>query len=130
MKRDVCDRGDIEKIVSLFYKRVRSDKDIAFFFSHLASMDWERHLSLMSSFWENVLFYTGNYEGDPLITHKRIQQRTPTQPIHFETWLRLFFAAVDQVFEGDNAEKMKNHARAIAQVLQIRMKNNQSALHR
>lgn len=129
MKPDIANRSDIEKIVALFYDNVRSDAHIAFFFSDVVSVNWDTHLNKMCSFWENVLFYTGDYQGDPLVTHKNLSHKYETQAEHFETWLVLFFAAVDSLFEGDNAEKIKSHAAGIAAVMQQRMKLYTSTTH-
>ena len=84
-------------------------------------VDWERHLRLMGDFWENVLFYTGDYDGDPLTAHRRVNALKPTQPGHFEKWLRLFTGSVDQLYKGKNASKMKKHASGIAAVMQERV---------
>lgn len=129
MKPDIANRSDIEKIVALFYDNVRSNPHIAFFFSDVVPVNWDEHLNKMCSFWENVLFYTGDYEGDPLVTHKNLSRKQETKAVHFETWLTLFFAAVDHLFEGDNAEKIKSHARGIAAVMQQRMQLYASTTH-
>lgn len=123
MKPDISSRSDIEKLMKAFYDKVKSDKRIGFFFSRVIPVDWESHMSRMVSFWENVLFYTGNYEGDPLITHQNISRKFETTPEHFERWLQLFCKTTDHLFKGSNAEKIKGHARSIAAVMQQRVKH-------
>ena len=61
MKKDISNNKDIEKLVNLFYEKVKKDTTIAPFF--LDDFDWDKHLKIMYKFWENVLFYTGNYNG-------------------------------------------------------------------
>lgn len=123
MKKDLTGLADIEKVVALFYEKVKADDTIGFFFSEVIPIDWPSHLTLMCAFWENVLFYTGNYEGDPLATHRNIHRMHPTTSVHFERWLQLFEQSVDEMYEGKNATKMKMHAKGIATVMQEKMGN-------
>ncbi len=118
MKTDLTGPANIEKVVALFYEKVKADDVIGFFFSDVIPVDWSRHLPLMCAFWENVLFYTGDYEGDPLTTHRNLYRLQPTTPEHFERWLQLFAQSVDELYAGVNAAKMKSHARGIAVVMQ------------
>lgn len=130
VKPDITSRNDIEKIVTSFYDAVRSNPDIAFFFSTVVPVNWDEHIQKMCSFWENVLFYTGDYEGNPLITHKNLSAKHEIKNEHFEIWLKLFLTAVNSLFEGDNAEKMKTRAIGIAAVMQERMKFNAPDMHK
>ncbi|TXI31567.1 MAG: group III truncated hemoglobin [Niabella sp.] len=66
MKKDITNRYDIEKVVNLFYEKVKTDKLIGHFFTEVVKVNWRIHLPKMVSFWENVLLYSGNYEGSPL----------------------------------------------------------------
>lgn len=117
MKRDISNKEDIELIIKSFYEQTRTDETIGFFFSGTIPMNWDEHLKKMCAFWENVLFFTGEYEGTPLTTHQRINQEHPTTPAHFEKWTQLFNKTVDGLFSGENADKMKQHAKAIANVM-------------
>jgi hemoglobin len=121
MKKDISNRGDIEKVVMHFYEKVKADDRIGFYFSEVIPINWEKHIPLMCSFWENVLFYTGNYEGNPLVTHQRINALYGTSTPHFERWLQLFDESIDDLFQGGNSEKMKAHAKAIAAVMQEKL---------
>ncbi|HMR85296.1 MAG TPA: group III truncated hemoglobin [Niabella sp.] len=117
MKPDVSNREDIEIVVRSFYEKVKADETIGFFFTKVIPVDWKKHLPLMCSFWENVLFFSGNYEGNPIATHRNINQQFPTKPEHFQKWMELFSTAVDDLFAGPNADKMKQHAASIAAVM-------------
>lgn len=121
MKPDISTRADIERLVDFFYEKIKADERISFFFSKVVKVNWERHLPLMCNFWENVLFYTGSYQGNPLVTHRALHARHPTSSIHFDIWIKLFDETVDEYFEGENAEKIKQHAKAIATVMQQKM---------
>src|SRR5690606_17043037 len=117
MKPDISSKEDIKKIMEVFYEKVLEDETIGFFFSQVVAINWEKHLPQMCAFWENVLFFTGEYEGNPIVTHRQIHQKHATQPAHFERWMQLFDQTVDAFFAGTNAEKMKQHSKAIATVM-------------
>lgn len=117
MKKDIHTRSDIEKVVILFYDKVKKDKEIGFFFTQVVKINWEKHLPVMISFWEGVLFFTGNYDGDPLTAHRNVHQKYHTDVQHFQRWLALFVESVDELYTGAKAEAMKEHARKIAAVM-------------
>lgn len=117
MKPDISNKEDIKIIVQLFYAKVKTDDSIGFFFSDTVSVNWEKHLPVMCAFWENVLFYTGEYEGNPLETHRRIHVQHTTTATHFKRWIELWNKTIDAHFAGPHADKMKNHAKAIAAVM-------------
>lgn len=121
MKPDISNKEDIHFIVTLFYEQVKVDEEIGLFFSKVTPVNWDKHVPLMCSFWENVLFYTGDYEGNPLVTHKEVNAKASTSNIHFQRWNDLFQATILQYFEGPNAEKMIHHALAISSVMQQKM---------
>lgn len=122
MKPDILTRTDIENIISQFYEKVKKDKLLSPFFSKTVKVDWEKHLIIMCDFWENVLFYTGNYQGNPLMTHKKLNEKTATKEVHFNRWLSLFEKSVDDLYQGKNAERMKAHAENIARIMQEKMR--------
>lgn len=121
MEKDVSGKEDIEKVVYLFYEKVKTDEAIGFFFSEVIQVDWEKHLAIMTAFWENALFYTGEYEGTPINAHRKMKRIHAVQPGHFSRWLQLFNQTVDELFAGPNADKMKEHAEAIAEIIRQKM---------
>ncbi len=121
MKPDIQNKQDIEKIVQNFYNKVKEDEYIGHYFTKVVHVNWEKHATLMTSFWENVLFYTGNYEGNPVNAHKSVHYLKQTTAEHYERWMTLFNNVIDESFEGANANKMKTHAKAIAQIMLSKM---------
>ncbi len=117
MKQDILTREDIDYIVTVFYDKIKQDEELSQFFTEIVSVDWVKHINLMSSFWENILFYTGEYDGNPLIAHKNFNEKKETNFMHFKRWLDLFEETINEKFEGPNAIKMKNHAHAISMVM-------------
>ena len=66
MKNDITNRGDIEMLVNAFYDKVKTDDKIGLFFTDVIHVNWEQHLPRMYDFWDNVLFQTGSYIGNPM----------------------------------------------------------------
>ena len=62
MKTDIRHRKDIEKLVNSFYDKVKTDEVIGYLFTDVAKVNWELHLPKMYDFWENILFFSANYE--------------------------------------------------------------------
>ena len=121
MKHDIASRSDIEQLVNAFYDRVKTDDLLGPVFTDVVKVHWEKHLPVMYQFWENVLFYTGGYEGNPIEIHKHINQLIPLQAAHFARWNELFSATVDAIFAGEKAILAKQRAFSIATVMQIKV---------
>ena len=71
----------------------------------------------MYDFWENTLFYTGSYSGNPVNLHTHLHHLTPLNNTHFEQWNKLFIETVDEHFKGPNTELAKQRAINISLVL-------------
>ncbi|MBL7887814.1 MAG: group III truncated hemoglobin [Flavobacterium sp.] len=110
MKTDIRNRKDIEKLVNTFYDKIKTDVVIGYLFNDVAQVNWEKHLPKMYDFWENILFYTADYEGNPMEKHKELHQKSPLNPSHFNHWNMLFTKTVDEIFEGKKADEIKNRA--------------------
>jgi hemoglobin len=122
-KTDIRGRGDIKLLVDRFYDKVRTDDMIAYIFTDVAKVNWDVHLPVMYDFWENVLFYTASYTGNPMIVHRKLNNIIALQPEHFERWLQLFHGVVDELFQGTKAELAKQRATSIATVMQLKIRS-------
>jgi hemoglobin len=114
MKADIKNRTDIETLINAFYDKIKSDAVIGYFFNDVAKVNWENHLPRMYDFWENILFSTGNYEGNPMQVHEELQKKSEVRLEHFQHWNALFDATVDELFVGAKAEEIKQRATNIA----------------
>jgi hemoglobin len=121
MKTDIESRKDIELLVNQFYEKVKTDPLIGYIFTEIVKVNWERHLPVMVDFWENTLFYTGNYNGNPMETHSRLNRIIPLQAAYFKQWTNLFNSTVDELFAGIKAELAKQRAVSISTVMQIKI---------
>ncbi|HEY1019144.1 MAG TPA: group III truncated hemoglobin [Sediminibacterium sp.] len=118
MKRDIENRADIELLVNEFYRKVTEDDVIGFIFSDIVKMNWEKHLPIMYDFWDNALFFTGSYSGNPMNLHKHLHHIRPLDSKHFLRWVDLFLETVDDNFEGEKASLARQRAISIAAVME------------
>lgn len=121
MKKDILNKKDIEKLVILFVEKIKKEKEINLFFTEVAHVDWEKHQQVMCRFWENVLFYTGSYNGNPMQKHLDINSKHNISANHFTQWISLFNKSIDELFVGENAEILKQRAQNISTVMQVKI---------
>ncbi len=121
MKTDIENRADVELLINSFYDRVKQDDVIGFIFNDVAKVNWEHHLPVMYDFWENIIFFTNKYQGNPMIVHINLNARVPLTKEHFQRWLQLFTATTDELFEGKNANTAKEKAISIASIMQYKI---------
>ena len=121
MKKHIENTEDIQLLVNSFYEKVKANPDIGYIFTEKMVVDWEHHLPIMYKFWENVLFFTGAYNGNPMTAHEKVHTATHLTTHHFDVWLQLFIKTVDELFEGGKAELAKQRAISIATVMQIKL---------
>ncbi|MFN8338410.1 MAG: group III truncated hemoglobin [Saprospiraceae bacterium] len=117
-RKDISQRTDLIKIVDHFYEKVRKDEVLSRMFLHV---NWNTHLPLMYDFWDNVMFHTGNYTGNPMAKHYTSHQKNPMNESHFSRWLLLFGKSVDELFEGVNADILKERANSIATIMRLKI---------
>lgn len=117
MKKDIKNRTDIIKLVDLFYDKVKTDKVIGYIFTDVVHTNWDLHLPRMYDFWENILFYTGNFDGNPMITHRELSAKTTINLKHFKHWNKIFTQTVDELFVGEKAEEIKKRALNISKAM-------------
>jgi len=103
--------------MQVFYSRAISDDVIGYIFTEVAHLDLDHHLPIIGDFWETMLFRSGDYAKhgrNPLQVHADLNDKSPLEFEHFERWLEIFNAAVDENFSGERADFIKLRANAIA----------------
>ncbi|PZX61542.1 group III truncated hemoglobin [Hydrotalea sandarakina] len=128
MKKDIENRSDIELLVNTFYAEVKKDMLLQTYFQHLSELQWQKHLERMYLFWENALFHSGGYFGNPLKTHRKIDSKNKILHKHFKRWLQLFFRVTDNYFVGEVANAAKQRAYNIAVVIELKLKDENLSL--
>lgn len=110
-------REDINILVKKFYAKIRIDELLGpIFNSHIPDDNWPEHLEKLTDFWETNLFGVAKFKGNPSQKHRDIDKNLDysiTQ-VHFGTWLQLWFQTIDELYEGELAEKAKRAARKMA----------------
>lgn len=129
MKRDIENRADIELLVNEFYRKVTEDDVIGFIFSNIVKMNWEKHLPIMYDFWDNALFFTGTYSGNPMNLHKHLHHIRPLDSKHFSRWVDIFLKTVDDNFEGEKASLARQRAISIAAVMEEKILQYRTEQH-
>lgn len=108
------DEAMIERLVRLFYERVRADGIIGQIFAARIA-DWEAHLKRMCAFWSSVALMSGRYHGQPMNAHLPL----PVDGSHFDRWLELFEATTHEVCPPAAAHHFIERARRIARSLEL-----------
>jgi len=116
-KKDITNSSDVKLLVDTFYKQVMVDESIGHFFTEVAKINLETHMPIMYSFWNNVLFYTGEYKRNAMGKHVEMSKKSPLNQEHFDRWLNLWGSTVDNLFTGDKAEEAKSKASQIAKMM-------------
>ena len=121
MKKDISNREDLLKLVTLFYNKLVADRSISYLFTDIAKIDLLHHRDILVNFWDSVLFQNDVYRKNAMQPHLVLHQRSPLQKDHFKTWLTYFNESVDELFEGEKAFLAKERALSIATVMQIKI---------
>lgn len=122
-KKDIENLDDIKKLVDVFYDKVREDELLAPIFNGIIQDRWPQHLNIMYTFWQTVLLGEHTYYGSPFVPHANL----PIDHHHFQTWLKLFNATVDDLFAGKIADEAKWRADKMALMFETKIKYFQSS---
>lgn len=102
-RNDIATIEDIKIMVDEFYDKVRTDQLLGGIFNGIIRDRWPEHLDKMYRFWQTVLLDEHTYKGSPFVPHARL----PLEQQHFDRWLLLFNATVEEHFEGEKAARAK-----------------------
>ena len=117
-RNDIETIMDIELLVNSFYQKLQTNPVIGYIFMDMVHLDKKMYLREMANFWENTLFYTGSYAGNPILFHKNLNKIFNLTTGHFIEWNTLFNATVDELFSGEKASLAKQRAIGISSVVQ------------
>ena len=114
---DITSEADVKLLVDTFYAKVNHDALLDPIFNGFAHVDWPQHLPKMYAFWSGLLLGTARYQGRPFPKHVPL----PIDATHFQRWVVLFQATVNELFAGPVADEVKLRGQAIAQVFEVRL---------
>ncbi len=102
-RKDITTIEDIKLMVDSFYGKVRNDALIGPIFNGVIQNRWPQHLEKMYRFWQTVLLEEHTYYGAPFPPHAKL----PVEQKHFDAWLKLWYATLEEHFIGPRAEEAK-----------------------
>ncbi len=112
-------RADIERVVAVFYKRIRTHPVLGPVFAKSipnTTDAWNPHEAKIACFWANAILHERSYSGNPMTVH----MATPhVHADHFPVWLDLFETSLRDTLRPDQADSFNALARRIGQGLQM-----------
>ncbi|MGZ3756922.1 MAG: group III truncated hemoglobin [Mucilaginibacter sp.] len=115
--RELLTLDDIKRLVDVFYERIRENSLLAPVFNAKIENRWPQHLEKMYRFWQTVLLEEHTYFGSPFMPHAGL----PVDGEHFEAWVTLFKATVDELFTGAKADEAKWRAAKMAEMFESKI---------
>jgi hemoglobin len=115
--KEIENRDDINILVNSFYAKIREDYLLGpIFNAHIMESKWAEHLEKLTDFWETNLFGVIKFKGNPTQKHINVDKNLNygVEQSHFGRWLQLWFETIDELYQGDYAEKAKNAARKMS----------------
>ncbi len=113
MKPDLDSLPKIEYCIHQFYQQVLDDELLAPIFKVTANVDIEVHIPIICCYWEKLLPGGDRYKRHTMNIHRNIAAKTRLEAQHFERWLALFIATLEDNYEGANTQRAKQIARHI-----------------
>ena len=119
--RDIQSRADLNLVIKKFYEQLLVDELVGFLFTEVVKLDLEEHLPKLVDFWEDQLFGTRNYTGNPMRIHMNLHRQSSLKKEHFDRWLQFFRQTIDAHFSGPKAHLAIERATSIATVMQLKV---------
>lgn len=120
--KDIENRADIIQLVDAFYEKLLKDPAMIPVFEP-SMKNWNEHVERVYNFWDNWLFQTGSYTGGLMWVHIDRNRTYPLSTNLFELWLAYWYLSTDNLFEGKNANFVKNKALEIGQIMNAKLNN-------
>lgn len=121
MKKDIENREELEEFLRAFYKKAFADELIGRFFTEVVPLDLKTHIPVIANFWESVVFNKMGYRKNVMDVHKHIHQLSQIKKDHLDRWVKIFTGVLEESFEGPKTELMKQRARSIATLMDIKL---------
>jgi len=125
MTADIESRAELEEFLKAFYKKAFADELISHFFLEVVPLDLKTHIPIIANFWESIIFNKHNYRKNVMEVHEHIHHLSNIKKEHLDRWVKLFTETLDENFEGEKTELMKQRAKSIATLMDIKLNHNQ-----
>lgn len=97
---------------------------IGTFFTTVVTLDLTLHLPRIIDFWAGILLDSQNYQGNPMIKHIELSKKKKLEKKHFDRWLSIWSATIDELFCGTIADQAKEKAAQIATLMLYKIDND------
>jgi hemoglobin len=121
--KDIQNQEDLHVLVDEFYKKLLADTSISYIFTEVVKIKIEEHLPILVTFWSQAILGTGGYVKNLTQIHLDVDKKEHLTKKLFDIWLAHFYTTVDELFAGENSEKIKTQALSIATIMQIKIAN-------
>ena len=108
-------------MIASFYEKVKQDSVIGSIFNDTIKVNWEKHIPVMSDFWETILLNETKYTRNAMGVHFELNRKIKLEEKHFNRWIKLFSQTIDELYQGEIAEMAKKRAHSIADVMLFKM---------
>jgi hemoglobin len=126
MKHDIRTTSDIQLLVETFYQKATIDPEIGYIFTEIAKTNFEHHMPIMVSFWDFLLLNKEGFKGNMMQSHIALHQKHPLLEAHFDRWLMIWNANIDENFQGEKAEDAKQRAYTIGLTMRYKLEGMQT----
>jgi hemoglobin len=120
----------IDALVERFYARVLRDPLLAPLFTEVAAIDLDHHLPLIKAYWRKMLLGDPGYSRHMMAKHRAVDARRPLEARHYERWLSLFEAALDEGARGPLTERARVLARRIARNMRRNLQDTRTSSYK
>ena len=119
--KDLSGREDIVAFLWTFYRNAFRDPLIGRFFTEVVPLDLDTHIPQIADFWEAIVFNTQGYRKNVMEVHRHIHSLSEIKKEHLDRWVSIFTSTLDENFSGSRTELMKQRARSIATMMDIKL---------
>ena len=124
-KNDIKNKKQIRASIERFYELIKKDRVLKIYFKSFDEQMWNDHLIAMTAFWSNILLFSDDYQGNPMLMHYKINQIKNLKSSTFKRWLMLFEQAITDKHSGENVQMILEKSKSIAQILESQITQNQ-----
>lgn len=117
-------RQNLIELLEAFYEKALNDPEIGFFFTQVVPLDLKHHLPLIADFWESVVLGGRGYRKNVMEVHQHIHRLSAIRREHLDRWVQLMTETISERYSGPVAELMKQRARSIATLMDIKLNHN------
>jgi hemoglobin len=113
LRSDLAGPADVHDLVVDFYREVVLDELLAPVFDEVAEVDWAEHIPRLVDYWNGILLDAGTRRGSVTAVHRQLHAAAPVDVGHCVRWLELWARCLAARWEGPNATRALEHARAL-----------------